>query len=123
MIEYRVLEPNEFDRLSPIFEPRGLPLPDPLIERVGVAEDNGQIVGMSILRLLPLIDGLWAEKSYRGGMIDYSRLIGIAEQPLREIPNSRCYAFITNSHVRQIAEDLHYKPLRWQVFEKEFKCQ
>lgn len=123
MIEYRVLEPNEFDRLAPIFSPRGLPLPDPLIERVGVAEENSKIVGMSILRLLPLIDGLWADKQYRGGRIDYAKLIGVAEQPLRDIPNSRCYAFITNSHIRKIAENLNYKPLRWQVFEKEFTCR
>lgn len=98
-------------------------MPDPSIERVAVAEDDGQIVGMGILRLLPLIDGLWAEESYRGGRIDYAKLIGVAEQPLHEIPNSRCYAFVTNPLVRRIAEDLQYKPLRWQVFEKEFKCQ
>jgi hypothetical protein len=119
-LSYRLLKPEEFDRLKFIFQPRGLPLPDPLIERVAVAEENGQIVGMMILRLLPLVDGLWVEPQHRGGAIDYNELLNIVEEPVRAVPGSRCYTLISGKHTEHIAERSGYKPVNMRVFEKEF---
>lgn len=119
-LSYRLLKPEEFHRLKFIFEPRGLPLPDPSIERVAVAEENGQIVGMMILRLLPLADGLWVEPQHRGGAIDYNELFNIVEEPVSAIPGARCYTLISGKHTERIAESAGYKPVNMRVFEKEF---
>lgn len=120
-MNYRALEPNEYNRLEFIFKPRGLPLPDPLIERVAVAEDDGRIVGMAILRYLPLVDALWADKHHRGGVIDYPQLVAKAEEPLYKLPGSRAYAIGTGTHVNQIAESCGYRKLETvQLMEKEF---
>ena len=119
-LSYRLLKPDEFHRLKFIFEPRNLPLPDPLIERVAVAEEDGQIVGMMILRYLPIADGLWVEPQHRGGAIDYNELLNIVEEPVRAVPGARCYALVSGKHTERIAENAGYKPVNMRVFEKEF---
>ena len=118
-MNYRLLPAEEYERLKFIFEPRSLPLPDPLIEKVGVAED-GAIVAMIIQRFLPLIDGLWVAPQYRGGRVNYKQLGGLIEELFTHLPGSRLYALGTGKHVRRIALECGYKELEWKVLEKGF---
>lgn len=115
---YRALEPEEYGNLQFIFGPRGIPLPEPVLERVAVAEDSNKIVGMVALRLLPLVDALWAEPLYRGGRIDYQRMVSVAEQPLRK--GCRSYALVRGKHVSEIAWDCGYRPTDLRLMQKEF---
>lgn len=117
---YRLLAPDEFERLRPIFVPRGIPQPDPTIERVGVVEDDGTIVAIAMLRLLPLMDGLWVEKQYRGGKIDYKRLAEVVDEPIRQLSGSRIYAISQMTLTERILADAGYEEVKAKVYEKRF---
>lgn len=117
-MEYRPLEPEEYGRLQFIFGPRGLPLPDPIVERVCVVEDEGQIVAMAIRRLLPMLDGLWVEKRHRGGKINYEKLARITEGELNS-PGSRCYALAVRSFTGRILAQAGYEEVG-KILEKRF---
>lgn len=122
-MEYRILPPAEFDRLRFIFEPKGLPIPDPNLERVVSVEDQGNIVAIGILRLLPLLDGLWVEKAYRGGRVDYRKAGSILLEPLTERPGSRCYSLSVGParrFTRHILNQVGFKEIQGTLFEKGY---
>ena len=117
-MKYRILAPDEVERLAFIFEPRGLPVPDPRIERVAIVEDDDKIVAMVLLRLLPMIDGLWAAPEYRGGKIDYTRLVELAEEPIKQL-RGRTYALAPSNVIANAAKNAGYHQVAWPLYEKE----
>lgn len=50
---YRILRANEYERLVPLMESVGLPVPDPELATAAVAIDaEGEVVGVRFLRLM-----------------------------------------------------------------------
>jgi hypothetical protein len=118
--EYRILPDEEFDRLRFIFEPKGYPMPDPAIERVEVVEEDGEIIAMAVLRILPLLDALWVDPKHRGGSVDYKKAVTVLEEPFTKYPGSKCYALGLNTLTQRILKDIGYKVVPGNIFEKEF---
>ena len=117
---YRVLEPEEYRRLEFIFKPRGYPLPNPNLERAAIVEEGEKIISTVMLRILPLMDGLWVAPHHRGGDIDYGMLASVLEKPFHDLPGSRCYALGLGTFTKNILHKAGFDELEGSIFEKRY---
>jgi len=114
----RILPDEEYERLGFIFSPKNLPIPDPMVERVAVVEDCGNIVAIGMTRILPMLDGLWVEPKYRGGVVNYREAV----KPLEEMffPGSRCYSLGLGKFTQRILREIGYDEVPGHLYEKRF---
>ena len=75
--QYRWLEPDELVGIEPLFKARGWVPLNPNGSRVLAAFDGGRMIGFICLNMIPHVEPLFVETSYRG--------TGIAETLVREM--------------------------------------
>jgi len=68
-LTYRWLDNDAIAALDPIMFARNLPALNRETSRVRAAYDGDKLVGFLVLQLMPHMEPLWVDSSYRGGEI------------------------------------------------------
>lgn len=117
MLHYRLLPPDEWAALAPIFRELGGRLP-PEGSSIAVAEDGSQIVAFLVLQFVPHAEPLWIAPDYRG-KASWRRLLGLAETQMQSNGGGAYYVFAPTPRIAQIARVAGLTALPWTVFQKE----
>jgi len=103
---YRELEPKEAERL-PHLAPSGALLYDGTFRVMGAISPEGEIIATTGIMQLPLWEGYWVEKRYRGLPDLKTKLALHVHAMLRSAEMDGAFAIAPESHpaVRQAIED------------------
>ena len=113
-LNYRLLLPDEYGRLTSLFN--GNPLPHPEASCIAVAEDEqGNIQGFLVLQLQWHMEPL----SILDPRVNFLRLKETLDNQLREFPGSCYYALIDSEKVAKMAELAGLKPQPVLAFKGE----
>jgi hypothetical protein len=93
---YRLLPPEEFERLRPLCDRNNLPMPIPGHQLVAVIEDEGEIIARWDLLLQPHLDNGCIDEKYRGRFLNLKRLLSLLEN---EIPKQKHVHLYSTSSV------------------------
>lgn len=115
MSTLRILPADEYGRLKDVAD--GI-CPDPKITRVLVAEQDGQIVGRTMLMAPTHIEGTWVREDQRGGFLGKRLLDGI-EAEAKKTGISRLFAYAADVMVAHYLRRLGYQPVEVTVFYKD----
>jgi hypothetical protein len=98
-MNYRLLLPDEYDRLKPLFEPHAMPYPE--TSCIAVAEDeDGAIKGFWCLQLQWHMEPL----KIMDARVNFLRLKELLDNQLRAFPGSCYYALVETDKTARIAE-------------------
>lgn len=115
-MNYRLLEPSEWDRLKTIVDSKHIPHPDAGSAAV-CEDDNGNIVGVLFLQIAlhmePLI--LTSPK------VSFSRLHDVLYNAVKANKGLHFYAFSDKEIISKMAEHVGMKQLPYTIFEQEVK--
>lgn len=112
-MQYRLLDPSEWDRLKSIMDEKYIPHPD--TAQVAISEDdNGNIVGALFLQLTfhmePLV--LLSPK------VNFERLHDVLIDSVKENKGLHVYVFSDKEIVDKMAEHVGMTKLPFRVFEQ-----
>ena len=111
-LNYRLLPADEWHRLGVVYEEcradEPLPLPDPTLSNIIVAEDRGRLVGCVGAEKSWNVSPFWVERSFRGQ--------GIAEALASEIVRTNTEGLpallvTTNAHVELLVYNMGFSPV------------
>ena len=113
-MKYRLLQPEEWDRLQAIMDTRYIPHPD--TAHVAIAEDDtGVLVGALFLQLTlheePLV--------LTSPRVSFERLHETLMDAVKENKGLHVYVFSDKEIIDRMAEHVGMKRLPFRVFEKE----
>lgn len=96
---YRILPREEWERLAPIMERQGKPLPNPENANAAVAEKDGEIVGVGFIQITLHMEPLVIEDAY----VNFITLKDLLESRL---PNKGVsyYCYTQNDKSARIAQ-------------------
>ncbi len=115
----REIEPQEWERLAPIYEANGDRLPPTGANRVVVAEVNGEIVGMCGLNLIAHVGPLWVHEDFRGFGVA-GAVASKAGSLAVELGGAGYFMFPSTLASVKVVEKLGLKERAWKVFERIF---
>jgi hypothetical protein len=115
-MNYRILAPEEWLRLLPLFEGHAEALPLPEFATAAIAEDDdGEIQGMLMLQLQFHMEPL----VIRNPRVSFERLHRTLHDALAERKGLVYYAFIPDSKIRRMVEHLGMTAEPWEVWKGE----
>lgn len=122
LMNYRVLEPDEYYKVKHIFETQGGQLPDPGMSFITVAEDPlGQIQGFLVCQLQFHAEPLYLSSPH----VNFRRLVETMEAEIKQNLNGEkvmnYYAFIPNPQIGAMAESIGMEDQGWSVMKKEVR--
>lgn len=113
----RLLQPEEFDRLEPLFAAEGQPVPMPEVSEVAVAQetDTGELLALFVLQPQYHGEPIWVHPDHRG-----NGLAGLVIQKINQL-NVRYISFapIDKPEVVQLCLDNGMEELPYRVFLKK----
>ncbi len=114
----RVLEPQEWDKLKPIFTEFNAPIPQPSVATAVIAENEaGEIVGLLMLQLVLHSEPLWirADQQHNGLWRDLHREM----EAQFSKTGGTYYAFSPRGGIAKMTEEVGMEKLPWSVYKKE----
>lgn len=81
---YRLLQPDEWDRVAPIFERYGSRMPPPQVASIAVAERDGEIIGFLTLQPMLHVEPVWVAEN-RTKDVYIPRMLGVLESLLQPL--------------------------------------
>lgn len=113
----RLLPPEEFDRLEPMFASEGQPVPMPEVSEVAVAEDSDTSEILALFVLQPWLHGepIWVHPSHRGNGLAGMVISRINQLNIRYIS----FAPVDKPEVVQLCLDNGMEELPYRVFLKK----
>ena len=116
-MNYRLLTPDEWPKLEPLFGDH--PLPSPEASAIAVAEDDNQtIVGLLVLQLQWHLEPLVITNP----QVNFLRLKSILDNQLQSIGGGCYYAFADTDKVARMAEHAGLAPQPMLVFKGDVQC-
>lgn len=106
----RWLPVDEWHKVAGVFAAQQKSLPAPELARIRVAEEGDRIVGFLVWQLVPHVEPLWIDESYRG-RVWWPKLL---EAAMAEC--SSAYVFAPDAHIAGMAEAMGFEELPWRVF-------
>jgi len=116
---YRILPPEEWFKIAPIFEAEHVPLPTIGLATIAAAEIDSEVAGFCVLQVQPHMEPLWINPRHRAN-VNYRRMVESLEVLLPE--GVKVYAFAGDHRVAAMAELDGFAACRWYVLAKEIKC-
>lgn len=117
-MDFRIIKESEWDRLKPIFDSYGDPLPDPSMATAAIADD-GNLAGMWMLRNVLHAGPLWVREDLRGTGV-WRGLHAEIEKLIPNEPGTGYYTFSGSDKVEAIHKKLGFKELPMKVWERRF---
>lgn len=114
----RILAPEEYELLKPIFEAEGGQLPDPKKSVVAAAFDENGLAGFWCLQLMWHKGPLWIREDRRGTGL-WRKLHGILDALFMKKHGAGYYSFSGEAKVETIMAQLGYELLPYKVWKKE----
>jgi hypothetical protein len=111
-LSYRILEKEEWDRLLPIFEDNNGIMPSPELATVAVAEEDGEIVGILVLQVIPHFEPAWASNP----RVDFRALTRKLEELLPR--NCTVYTSAPNEQIAGLARACGFSDTGWKTMQK-----
>ncbi len=116
---YRLLPPDEFEKLKPFCERNGIPMPSPDLTFVGVAEKDGEIVYCHMAQMQLHLDNQCRDKGY-DGYIDFRKVYEAIEE---RIPKPAViYTYPTFENGVTMAEMCGFHKAEFPTMVKELRC-
>jgi len=116
---YRILPPEEWFKIAPIFEAEHAPLPTIGLATIAAAEIDGEVAGLCVLQVQPHMEPLWINPKYRAS-VNYRRFQELLE-PI--VPAGMAiYAFVEDHRTAALAERAGFKAIPVYVLVKEAGC-
>ena len=113
-MKYRLLLPEEWDKLGELFE--DIPVPNPAVSVMAVAEnDKKEIVGLLCLQLQWHMEPLIVTQPD----VDFTELKEVLDNQLRPNGYGCFYSFIDNEKIGRMVEDAGMQPQPVMVFRGE----
>ena|SRR3989304_3724732 len=119
-IKYRILPPEEWDKLIPLFVSQEHLLPSPVVATAAVAEDTeGNILGFLLMQLTFHVEPLWISPDANGS-VSWKHLLRQLESLMSPYKGATLYAFAPDhTNIRRLAEIAGFDRLPWSVMRKE----
>ena len=117
-MEFRIIRESEWEKLKPVFESNGDPLPDPETATAAIAHD-GNLAGMWMLRTVLHAGPLWVREDLRSKGI-WRGLHEQIESIVPHLPGTGYYTFSGSEKVEAIHRKLGFKETPLKVWERRF---
>lgn len=115
---FRFLRPEEWHLLDHVWGDEQIhPTPDQYL--AAVAMDEGKVVALQCIGLIPHGGPLWVDEKYRGQAL-WKPVNQLLEMVLSKIPGSGYYMLPSNRRAERVCEKLGLKKLPWSIFRREF---
>lgn len=117
-MEFRIISDGEWEKMRPVFEAQGDPLPDPKFSTAAIADD-GNLAGLWLVKSVIHAGPLWVREDLRGQGI----WRGLHEQVERLMPHSPgtgYYTFSGSEKVEAIHRKLGFTELPLKVWERRY---
>lgn len=116
----KILQPEEWDRLEPIFAQQDWHLPDPAVATVVVDENNeGEIIALGVLQLVLHAEPFWVRPEDRGSF-DWCSITSTIE---RIVANNDLFPGVLvvaeNAQSEAMARSMGMKEIKGRVFAKQ----
>jgi hypothetical protein len=103
-IKYRFLNPDEFERLRPIFDENEGDLPNPMLTAIYAAfNDADEIVGFHCLQLVPHAEPMWIHPDYRA-KVNWREFQNGIESLFEKAEGGSYYIFPSNERVAKMCK-------------------
>lgn len=115
-MQYRLLQPDEWDKLKPLVDPTFLPHSD--AASAAVAEDeNGNIVGVLFLQLTLHMEPL----VLKSPKVSFERLHDVLYNAVQKDKGLHIYVFSDKEIIERMAKHVGMKELPYKIFEQVVK--
>lgn len=121
MIESRLIKPDEWPRIAPIFEQEKGKMPCLDASRAAILEKGSEIIGFWAVQLVPHAGPLWIREDHRGQGL-WRDLHKALEGVFTREPGTGYFSFHDpeQMNMRTILTQLGYTALPYLVWKKEF---
>ena len=116
MMNYRILDPSEWDKLKPIVEEKYLPRPDSAAAAVA-EDDSGMIVGVWFMQLTIHLEPL----ILKSPQVSFMRLFDVLMEVVKKDKGLRFYAFTDREIVNKMAEHVGMRAIPYTIYEGEVR--
>lgn len=113
-MEYRLLLPEEFTHLMPVFDKLGAAVP--AFGKVSIATDDNRIAGFLCLQPAFHVEPLWVAEDYRGRVNPkalHDTLLTVLP------PGTPYYSFVPSRNIALIAGTFGMHKLDWAIWKGE----
>ena len=117
-MEYRLLQPSEFEKVVHIFEEQGSRPPDPHSGFILVGEEQGEIVAFMVGQLIPHSEPIWVHPDYRKSGIAKSLLPNF-DIVAKDIGWPYYLAVVDNSIIERMATEHGLTPMSGAIYCKK----
>ena len=117
-MDIRLVKPDEWDRLGPIFEAEGGHLPDPQRATAAVAIDDDGLAGFWTLQQVLHAGPLWIREDKRGTRL-WRPLNRELVKALEQMPGNGFYSFADGARMEHVFAQLGYTDMNYRVWKKE----
>lgn len=118
VIEVRLLRPEEWSFLFPIFDAEGAKVPSPTTSFVAAAFDGPDLVGFWVAQAMIHAGPLWIRPDRRGSGL-WRKLSAALEGQMTSRPGAGYYSFSAEPKVEAIFQKLGYREMPYKVWAKE----
>jgi len=118
-MELRLIRPEEWAQLAPIFEQEGGRLPDPSRATAAVAFDEKGLAGFWTLQQMYHAGPLWIRPDLRGKGL-WRKLHAVIDGLFHRQPGTGYYSFAGEPKVEAIFRQLGYTAVPYTLWKKEF---
>ena len=109
----RLLLPETWAELAPVFEAEGISLPCPEMARILVAQEGDKTIGFLVIQLQPHLEPLYVIPEYRNQGIAQA-LAKAAVQLF--VPGASFFAFSPREGIDHLAEQAGLDALPWKIY-------
>lgn len=114
-ITYRLLPPDEWHKVEPVYAAHGSTLPSTQLGFIAVAEVDGKVVGLGTLQACWHGEPWWVDDEHRG-QASILELRKILEGQLAK--GATVYVFIPDERVERLLHLHGYEDTGWKVSKK-----
>jgi hypothetical protein len=119
VMEVRIIRPDEWDLLKPIFAEHGARCPEPSNATAAVAIDEQGLAGFFILQRVWHAEPMWIRPDRRGRWL-WKKLHAVIDGLFKGSHGNGYYSFSTTPMVDAIAGRLGYRKMPDRVWKREF---
>ena len=118
MTDVRLIRPDEWEHLAPVFEAQGGRMPDRQRATAAVAIDGAGLAGFWTLQQVLHAGPLWIRDDKRGTRL-WRPLNRALLRALEQTPGNGFYSFSDGARMDHVFEQLGYKDMNYKVWKRE----
>lgn len=112
-MNYRILNPEEWPMLAPIFNQYGAPMPHPQISKISIGAINGKADAFLCLQPIWHVEPAWVARHVRG-QVDFTELTRLLVEDLPK--GSEYFAFAPDQNMERIIAEVGLKKMPYSVW-------